>query len=239
MARKRTRPPLELIGPEDNEGLHTPLSRARITQAALQLLNERGLKELSMRKVADALSVQTASLYYHVQGKDQLLQLLTDKISSEMDWPDPSLPWKVQLLSWGEQFRQVLGRYRDAAELFQATIGLGYHRLTQIEKLYHMLAEAGFPDPQIPWIASMLKSYVLGFVAEETRFATAATDSASTPDQLSEQYNEFYSRLSPEQFPHLIRLAPYTVNTDWQQEFDFGFRVLLDGLSQKLASDRS
>ncbi|WJH35810.1 TetR/AcrR family transcriptional regulator C-terminal domain-containing protein [Paenibacillus sp. CC-CFT747] len=97
----------------------------------------------------------------------------------------------------GKQFRTVLGRYRDAAELFQATIGLGYHRLTQIEKLYRMLAEAGFPDPQIPWIASMLKSYVLGFVAEESRFVSAATDSDSTPGQLSEQYNEFYSRLSP------------------------------------------
>ncbi|TVX96656.1 TetR/AcrR family transcriptional regulator [Cohnella terricola] len=239
MARKRVRQSLELIGPEENESLHTPLSRVRIVQSAIRLLNESGLKELSMRKVADDLSVQTASLYYHVKGKEQLLQLISDKISSEMEWPDPSLPWREQLLYWGAQFRKILSRYRDTVDLFNATIALGYNRLVQIEKLYQILASAGFEDRQIPWIASMLKNYVLGLVAEEMRFASLADNSGATAEQISEQYGQFYNSLSKEQFPTFIRLAPYTVNTDWQQEFDFGLNVLLDGLSGKISSNPS
>jgi TetR/AcrR family tetracycline transcriptional repressor len=235
MARKRTRQPLELIGFEESEGNHIPLSRSRITQSAIRLLNELGLKELSMRKVADDLLVQPASLYYHVKGKEQLLQLLSDKISSEMVWPDSSLPWREQLLQWGEQFRKVLHGYRDAVELFNSTIGLGYNRIMQIEKLYQMLVSAGFEDKQIPWIASMLKNYVFGFVAEEARFVSFADNSDATPEQLSQQYNQIYSSLSKEQFPNIIRLASYTTNTDWQQEFHFGLGVIIDGLSVKLA----
>ncbi|MBM7567519.1 TetR/AcrR family transcriptional regulator C-terminal domain-containing protein [Paenibacillus sacheonensis] len=234
MARKRTVPPLALIGFEENEDLHTPLSRARIIQSAIRQLNEHGLKDLSMRKVADDLGVQPASLYYHVKGKEQLLQLLTDKISSEMARPDPSLPWRTQLLQWAEQFRAVLGTCRDASELFNATIGLGYNRLTQIENLYGMLADAGFEDKLIPWIASILKSYVLGFAAEEARFASFAGDSAVTSEELSQEYARIYDGLPAEKFPNLIRLAPFTTSTDWQQEFDFGLGVLLDGLAAKL-----
>lgn len=233
MARKRTRQPLELVGFEENEDPHIPLSRSRIIQSAVCLLNELGLKELSMRKVAEDLSVQPASLYYHVKGKEQLLQLLCDQICSEMVGPDPSLSWEEQLQQWGEQFRKMLHRYRDAVELFNSTLGLGYYRMMQIEKLYHMLAAAGFDDSQIPWIASILKNYVLGFVAEETRLVSWADQSDATPKQFSQEYQQMYSSLSKEQFPNIIRLAAYTTSTDWQQEFQFGLSVLIDGLSAK------
>ena len=112
MARKRTRPQYELIGFEQDQDIHIPLNRARITESTIRLLNEHGLMELSMRKVAEDLTVQPASLYYHVKGKEQLLQLLADKFCSEMTSPDASLPWTKQLLQLGEQFRNVLLTYQ-------------------------------------------------------------------------------------------------------------------------------
>lgn len=236
MARKRTRLHPDLIGFEQEDTFHIPLTRQRITESALKLLNEYGLKELSMRKVAEDLHVQPASLYYHVKGKEQLLQLLADHMSSEMLWPDSSLPWQSQLSSWGEQFREVLHKYRDAAELFQATIAVSYNRLRQIERLFGIFANAGFPDPQIPWMASILKNYVVGYVGEEVRLRTFADDGDRTQEQLSEQYMKVYGQLPKDQFPHVVRLAPYTTSTDWQQEFRFGLRVLIDGFTAKLTS---
>lgn len=230
MARKRTLPSLELIGLEDQEALHIPLNRTRITEVAIELLNEFGLKDLSMRKVADRLGVKPASLYYHVKDKEQLLQLLSDKISSEMALPDPSLPWKEQILRWGENFREALQAYRDGYELFNATIALGHSRLTQIEKLFAILADAGFPDNRISWMGSMLKNFVLGFVAEEARLASRSSQGAmETPEELSRRYEEFFSRLPEDEFPNMIRLAAHTTNTDWQEEFHFGLKVLIDG----------
>lgn len=234
MARKRMQPSLDLIGFESSEDIHIPLNRARITESAVRLLNSLGLKELSMRKVADDLKVQPASLYYHVNGKDQLLQLIADQISSEMAAPDASLPWKEQILQWSEQFRKALLAYRDSVELFNSTIALGYNRLLQIEKLFHIFAAAGFQDNHIPWMASMLKSYVLGFAAEEARLSSRTGPGDTESEPMNQQYNHLYRKLPKEEFPNMIRLASYVTNTDWQKEFHFGIRVLIDGFSAKL-----
>ncbi|MBD0378582.1 TetR/AcrR family transcriptional regulator C-terminal domain-containing protein [Paenibacillus sedimenti] len=142
-----------------------------------------------MRKIADHLHVKTASLYYHVKDKEQLMQLLTDKISGELVWPETSLPWEEQVYQWADQFRKVLLAHKNAVELFNQTIAVGYERLTQIEKLYQLLVSAGFSDPQVPWIASMLKNYVLGFVAEEVRLNAIAGKEHSSYEELGDKPN--------------------------------------------------
>ncbi|SEG74913.1 TetR/AcrR family transcriptional regulator [Paenibacillus sp. UNC499MF] len=234
MARKRTVSAHPPTGRHEDENLHTPLDRNRIVQTALQLLNESGLKELSMRKIADKLQVKTASLYYHVEDKDQLMRLLLDQICGTMAWPDSSLPWNKQLIMWAEQFKHVLLSHRDAVELFNSGFGGGYERLTQMEKLYGLFVTAGFKDDQIPWIASMVKNYVLGFAAEEARIHAFAGGVQTTPKELGEQYSCFFRQLPEERFPHLIRLASHTTNTNWAKEFEFGLGVLINGFAAKL-----
>ncbi|KIL39274.1 hypothetical protein SD70_20955 [Gordoniibacillus kamchatkensis] len=232
MARRRTYPQSFIPGLEE-ETAHIPLDRGRIIQTALQVLNEIGLKELSMRKIADKLQVKTASLYYHVKDKEQLMQLLLDKICGEMVWPEPSLPWKEQILQWGEQFRKVVHSHRDAVELFNSSLAMGYERLTQIEKLYQLFVSAGFADAQVPWMASMLKNYVLGFAAEELRLNAFAQQDRTSNEEFGEQYSRFFRQLPKDLFPNMIRLAPYTTSTDWREEFHFGLHVLIDGFSMR------
>ncbi|MNQ77340.1 Tetracycline repressor protein class B from transposon Tn10 [compost metagenome] len=208
---------------------NTPLDQTRIIQTALQLLDEIGLKELSMNKIANKLQVKTASLYYHIQDKDQLMGLLADRISSSMEWPESSLPWREQLGLWGESFRKILLSHRDTVDLFNSSIASGYDRLKQVEKLYALLSSIGFPDQQVPWVASILKNYVLGFVGEEVRLRLKAEHT-----ELSEHYNQYYSQLPAEEFPTIIRLASYTTNSDWPKEFEFGLDVLIEGLAVRL-----
>ncbi|CAG7644776.1 TetR/AcrR family transcriptional regulator C-terminal domain-containing protein [Paenibacillus allorhizosphaerae] len=232
MARRRTTP---LLNNETEEGTrHIPLDRARILETALFLLDEIGLKELSMRKIADKLQVKTASLYYHVKDKEELMQLLSDRISGEIVWPETSLSWQEQIYQWAGQFRKVLLSHRDAVELFNQMIAMGYERLTQIERLYQLLVSAGFSDPHVPWIASMLKNYVQGFAAEEVQLHIIARHHHSSFEELGEQYDQFYRKLPAERFPNMIRLATYTTKTNWENEFRFGLSVLIEGFSAKL-----
>ncbi|MCD9024714.1 TetR/AcrR family transcriptional regulator C-terminal domain-containing protein [Cohnella silvisoli] len=239
MARRRIHPPSHILGTEESEPAHIPLDRTRIIQTALQLLNEIGLRDLSMRKIADRLQVKTASLYYHVKDKDELLQWLGDKISENMIEPDPSLPWEEQIVQWCGNFRKLLHSHRDAVEIFNSALALGYGRLTQIEKLFQLFVSAGFQDSQIPWMAAMLKNYVLGFVAEEGQLVDLAGKGDTAVEELGEQYSQFHRHLPEEQFPNMIRLAPYTTSTDWKQEFQFGLGVIIDGFSLKLSSGKT
>jgi TetR/AcrR family transcriptional regulator, tetracycline repressor protein len=234
LARRRNSTQLRNSVIEEQITSHIPLDRVRILETALLLLDEVGLKELSMRKIADKLRVKTASLYYHVKDKEELMGLLSDRISAEMVWPEMSLYWQEQIYQWAGQFRKVLLSHQDAVELFNQTIAKGYERLTQIEKLYQLLVSAGFSDPHVPWIASMLKNYVLGFVAEEDQLQATARNHHSSFEEMGEQYDQFYRQLPEERFPNMIRLASYTTKTNWENEFHFGLGVLIDGFSAKL-----
>ncbi|TMR18026.1 helix-turn-helix transcriptional regulator, partial [Nonomuraea turkmeniaca] len=59
------------------------LSLGRIVLAAIELADAEGLAGLSMRKVADRLGFTTMSLYRHVPGRDQLVDLMVDEVLSE------------------------------------------------------------------------------------------------------------------------------------------------------------
>jgi len=50
------------------------LTRERLVEAALRLVNEEGLDGLSMRALADKLDVKAASLYWHVRDRSELLE---------------------------------------------------------------------------------------------------------------------------------------------------------------------
>ena len=47
----------------------TPLNRERVLRAAVALADERGVGELTMRKLAKELGVEAMSLYNHVANK--------------------------------------------------------------------------------------------------------------------------------------------------------------------------
>jgi TetR/AcrR family tetracycline transcriptional repressor len=73
------------------------LDRDQLVRAALALLDAVGFDGLTMRRLAERLGVQAASLYNHVRDKQQLLTLLADAICAEVPGLDASRPWREQL----------------------------------------------------------------------------------------------------------------------------------------------
>ncbi|KRF03770.1 TetR family transcriptional regulator [Paenibacillus sp. Soil766] len=230
MARRRIHP-LQSEGADEERGvsdIHIPLDRERIIQAVLYLLREEGLGSISMRKIADSLGVKAASLYYHVKDKEQLMHLLADQISSDVSFPDESLYWQEQLREWALDFRLALHRYRDAISIMSATMAGSPKRLAHIEFLYRLFAQSGFSDPHIPWFASMIKNYIYSFVDEENRLMARAAP-VEPSDKNEETPAARMQSLSAEQYPHFVRLLPFTTAVNWDEEFLFGLKVLIDG----------
>mgnify|MGYP002143534774 CR=1 FL=1 len=89
------------------------LSRDRIRDAALALIDSDGLAGLSMRKLAAELGVQAASLYKHYATKDGVLDDIVHTVISGVDtsafergddWPSALAAWAVQpRLTWLQQ----------------------------------------------------------------------------------------------------------------------------------------
>src|SRR5262245_55293692 len=60
------------------------LDRDRIVDAAIALADRDGLDSLSMRRLGQELGAGATSLYWHVRSKDELLDLVLDRIIGEV-----------------------------------------------------------------------------------------------------------------------------------------------------------
>ena len=78
------------------------LSREAIVATALDVLRAEGMDAVSMRRVAAELGTGPASLYAHVTGKDELLDLLYDQVVGAIPLPEPDpARWQEQAPSCG------------------------------------------------------------------------------------------------------------------------------------------
>src|SRR5215475_10267794 len=84
------------------------LSRDLIVETAIRLLDADGLDGVSMRRVADELGTGPASLYAHVANKEELLDLVLDRVLAEVELPEPDpARWQEQLREIGRQTYRV------------------------------------------------------------------------------------------------------------------------------------
>ncbi|GAA5345740.1 TetR/AcrR family transcriptional regulator C-terminal domain-containing protein [Planifilum fimeticola] len=195
------------------------MTREGIIDAALSLLNQSGLNRLSMRRLADSLGVQAASLYWHIKNKSELLQLMADKICEEMNWPDEAgMSWREKVRRGMVSYREALLQYRDSAEIFADTPPLTPNRLRMIESLYKTLGQAGLSQEEVVLTADLLNNYVIGFVMEEVRFA-------GRPGRQEEE-----KEARPESHPVL---------PDMEKRFQYGLEIILDGISFRLNREGS
>ena len=100
--------------------------RDSVVDAALHLLDEHGLPELTMRRLAGALDVQPSALYHHFDNKQSLLAAVADRIQARARRsPDAALSWRDATTHDANAIRDTLLAYRDGAEVVLSTRAFG------------------------------------------------------------------------------------------------------------------
>jgi TetR/AcrR family transcriptional regulator, tetracycline repressor protein len=120
------------------------LTRDEVLAAALHIVDEYGLADLSMRRLAAQLEVQPGALYYHVANKQSLLVALADLVLADLvpagptpagptpgdpvlDDPvrdDPAAGAAPDPVAWGMDLHALLRRHRSGAELVSAALAM-------------------------------------------------------------------------------------------------------------------
>lgn len=137
--------------PEHNPPRH---DRDGVARAALALLDEVGLADLSMRRIAARLDVQPSALYWHFASKQELLAELADRITAAIPRDD------ADVLHTARRLRDALFTYRDGAELVLSTYALGLGSSTARIALESALRREGAADADVRAVA--LLHFVLG-----------------------------------------------------------------------------
>src|SRR5690606_39375341 len=70
------------------------------------------MRSLSMRRVAEELGTGAASLYRYVSGKDDLVDLMYDRVAGEYELAPPTGDLRADVLDIAEQARAMHRRHR-------------------------------------------------------------------------------------------------------------------------------
>jgi len=208
------------------------LTQARVVSAALTLLDEVGMDDLTMRRLAEKLRVKAASLYRHVRDKNELLVLLGDEISGQIPTVRLSGTWRKQLAEMAWNVRRGLLAHRDAARVVAATPPFGPRRLRHIELLLRILRSAGMTGPDAVRAAYHCNNFVTEFVADEIRVAALVAESGSGRKGGFQEIREVFKALPPDEFPTLVELADDLSRDEPDDLFRFGLEIWLSGLEK-------
>ena len=212
------------------------LTQERIVDVALEQMAERGYDSVSMRSVARELGTGPASLYAHVANKDELDQLVIDRISSSLRIPAPDPD------HWREQIKQVmrdsLAAYRQhpgSAQAALATIPTQEGGLRAAEGIMAILFAGGVAPQAAAWFADLSALYVSAIAAEESVWIERGKARAAAGEHYREEdvvaaMRELFASLSPAEFPLLSSHAEVMTAGDGDTRFEFGLDVLVAGL---------
>ena len=131
------------------DGERHALTRRRILDTALELVDSEGLKALSMRRLGAALGVEAMSLYHHFPSKGELLDGLVATVLSDVPLPEATPSGWEDAVRYGfGAFRRILLAHPELFPLIANRPPVQRETLVVVARAFAILEAAGFePGP--------------------------------------------------------------------------------------------
>ncbi|MGY4708772.1 TetR/AcrR family transcriptional regulator C-terminal domain-containing protein [Mycolicibacterium sp. CBM1] len=192
------------------------LHKRDVVGKAAAILDNYGIADLTMRRLARELDVTPGALYWHFANKQELLGAVADHVLGPACRPVAQQDWRRRIEKVCQALRDALLSHTDGAELVSASFAAGQSRA--VEQILGMLAEAageaGIDAAHQTQAARTVLHYVLGATADEQSRLQWDAAGAELPARQS------------------------VLAADPSAGFVFGLRLLTDGLAaQRAAAD--
>jgi AcrR family transcriptional regulator len=223
-------------GGAGGEAPRAPLTTERISDAAIAIIDELGVDGLTVRGLAQTLGVGTMTLYWYVENKDEVLDLVGDRLLANVAVPPSSDDWRQTAMALGSAVRAALLRHPRAVPVIVSRGSFGPNGLSLLESSIGMLRTAGFSADDATDAYFTISNYVTGTCVFETSGVNAAGDLAFDRDAYVAQASRYVSMLPADAFPNIRAAAPRLFGGDREARFRFGLGCLVDGLAARLAT---
>lgn len=152
------------------------MNRTDVVRHAVAILDQYGLADLSMRRLAGELGVQPSALYWHVANKQTLLAAVADELLRELrSQAAQSGDWRRDASAASHALRSTLLSHRDGAEVVATAYALGLGDVDPSAALRAALRQHADA-------AGVLLVYVLGYVQSEQLRGDAVRFGVAEPD---------------------------------------------------------
>lgn len=202
----------------------------------MEVVDEHGLAQLTMRRIAARLDCAVSSLYSHVAGREDVLNLVIDHLAQQIRLPAPSSAgWREQVEDTCSQLFATLIQHADIAGATLGSIPTGTASLRVTDHLVGRFSDAGLDQATALEAADL----VLRHTAMAAYEAGVWTRRLSAPAGGSlDSWRQALDRMPPDQLPHLWhlrhRMLPSSgADRDPGSRFRYGLRTILDGIAQQ------
>ncbi|MER6081713.1 TetR family transcriptional regulator [Streptomyces sp. NPDC001833] len=226
------------------------LSRERIVEAAVELLDTAGESGLTFRALTERLATGPGAIYWHVANKDELLAAATDAVvtaavavGSAVEDPQPAPEGAGTPASPQDGIRAVaLGLFdaiarhpwlatQLAAQLSRSPWGTVTPRI--FESIGRQVRALDVPESSWFTVTSALVHYVLGAAGQNAVNSASAralppgVDRAGFLDSVSTAWQE----LDPDEYPFTRAVADQMRGHDDRRQFLDGIDLVLAGIT--------
>jgi len=212
--------------PHPSKDGREPLTRDKIIEKAIELIDADGLEGLSMRRLGEALGVEAMAMYHHFPNKDAILDGVVARVIEQTGpaMPLDSADWKTVMLSGPASAARAIEVHPKVGWLFLGRQYTTSQSLQMLEAPLALLRSAGFEGQDLVDAAHAIFAYAAGWYLLAsgeggTWSGPAAAAIAAVPD-------------AAEVTPLAVEFAPGL--RDWSSGFEVGMMALLEGLEARL-----
>ncbi len=218
------------------------LSKETVVDQALAIADADGLEALTIRRLANELSVTPMAFYWHFRSKEALLGGLAERLWGEIDADvDPAADWPRQLRGLIESLVRVLRTHRCASQVLVPSEKLHSEAALRVtETALDVLRRAGFDPMHASEIARNGLWTGLMLVMSAPDYDSGLSQDERTEVQRRNQVR--LAMLPPSRYPRLVEAAgPMTACGPDDQEFHyrFGIDLFMAGVQAEAAEARA
>jgi len=213
-----------------------PLTRERVVEAALRVMDAGGLEAVTMRRIGRELGVEAMSLYNHVRDKEDLLDAVTEMVMGKFQIPDPTGDWVVDAKAMAREWRRLLRMHpnvmRLLAERHKPLESMDSFR--PMEAALEVLGQLDLPPRDAAQAFNAFGSYIMGFVLMEQGLMLGGEPEGEAAHRLA--HERVAQTLREAGLRRLLEALPYLADCPTDDQFEFGLDLLIRGLQARARS---
>ncbi|PCC48764.1 TetR/AcrR family transcriptional regulator C-terminal domain-containing protein [Brevibacterium aurantiacum] len=203
------------------------LNREQLVDAALALVDDDGSEALSMRTLAARVDRQVSSLYNHVSGRTELIELMRARIVADIDvaafasvgTSARAIPWERALEFWARSYLRAFAAHPNLIRLLATTEIRDLSTYEMYDAVIAGLRRGGWPESRTVAIMRTVEAHVLGSALD-----IIAPSDLIAQDSADVRFSEIRTALDP----RFVETSSATA------AFELGLNALIDGLRLQL-----
>jgi TetR/AcrR family transcriptional regulator, tetracycline repressor protein len=233
---------------EDRAGRgRRPLSRELIIDTAIDFVDRHGLTALTMRRLGKQLGVEAMSLYRYVNGREDLLEGIVDRMVAELhlnrgsEELPPDTGWQAYLQWLAHAVRALAREHPNLFPLIATRhpaapwLRPPLRSVRVVEDFLATLIARGFSDARAVMAYRAFSSFLLGYMLLEASVRGAQSAPPGEPlDEGDSDVPGADQKLDLDRFPHIRRLEDQLSEDHAGEEFEQALEDLLDRLDRSI-----